>query len=136
MQGDLAGLAVAGLVAGEIDDRGAFAAGVFQCFLESVEGTVVDDRGVVVVIDVRAVFCRVFTGFFNQFIFLAFMDEDIIHVGADLAGVELLDEHDPAHCFVQWIVRIYDSRTLAAQFQYHRCQVFGRRGHHRAPGLA
>ena len=86
-------------------------------------------------VDVGTVFGHVGPGLGHELLPLGLVHEHVVHVGADLAGIELLDEHDPPHRFLQRVVRVDDRRGLAPQFQHHRREVLRRRGHYRAPGL-
>ena len=99
-------------------------------------GARVDDRGVVGAVDVRVARGDQAPGMFGEFVGAAFRQEQVIDVGADLAGVQHLDPHDAFGGGLDREVRGDDGGRLAAEFQRHRRQVARRVGHHGAAGGA
>jgi hypothetical protein len=75
-------------------------------------------------------------GLLDESVLLALVHEHVVDVGADLAGVELLDEHDPLDRFPQRKIGIDDGRRLATEFEDHRGQVLRGGRHYRPAGLA
>ena len=65
------------------------------------------------------VFCQI-----DKILFLALVDEHVVDIGADLAGIELFDEHDPLHGIGQWVFRVDDGRAFPSEFKDHGREVF------------
>ncbi len=78
-------------------------------------------------LNIRTMFSHVSPGVLYKFLSLALVDEHVINVGAYLAGVELLHEHDAFSRLLQIVVGVYYCWGFTAEFKYDRVSGFGRR---------
>ena len=133
---DLAGRGVEGRAGQQGQHGGAPLAGVVQRLQQPLEAARVDDAGVVGRGQAGVARRHDGLGQFDELADACTRQPGVVHRGADLAGVQALDEQDAFGRQLEREVVADDGRRLAAEFQRHRAQVGRRRGHHRATGGA
>ena len=103
---------------------------------QAVERTLVDDRRVVGRGQRRVARRHDLARRLHEGLDLRLRQPQVVDRGADLPGVEELDEQDALGRHAHREVVAHDGRRTAAEFQRHRAQVLRRGSHHQAAGGA
>ena len=118
----------------KIDQDRALCTGIFQRRLQPRERPFIDDRRVVLAVDVREALGEQSPAMADELVLTSFGQKHVVDIRTDLTGIEHLHpENALRRCFDRE-VRPNDRRCLAAQFKRDRGEVAGRVGHDRATG--
>ena len=118
-----------GFSLGQVDDSRAFRPCILQRGVQSPEGPIVDDGGIVRTVEVGVTDGDQALTMIDELDFLPFRQEDIIDIGADLPCVQHLYPEDTFGGCLDGIVGAYNRWRLAAKFERDWSQIARGIGH-------
>ncbi|MNP16573.1 hypothetical protein D3C76_1089750 [compost metagenome] len=127
----LHGTALARLLGVQVDDLGAFAAGIGEVTVKSGQVALIDDGGVVAI--VGQAWVKVAHGLaigLDKTFDAVLGYQDVVRGHAGLASVEVLAESDAFGGILERYIGRHDGRRFASQLQGDRGQVLGGGTHH------